>query len=68
VYTWSADKVFLQALHSLIVTGEKNWVAQVPLLTLPPGKYTAEASLTTTPAKLYSATAAFTIDGPQPAQ
>ncbi len=61
VYTWSATKLFAQVLHSLVVEGEKDWVATVPLDQLAPGAYTLEGYLTNGPARSYSATVAFTI-------
>jgi hypothetical protein len=64
VYRWSAGRMFAQVLHSLTVSGEKNWVAQVSLpATLAPGKYSAQAYLTAVgaPPRRYSASAGFEI-------
>lgn len=51
VYHWSADKSFIEALSREEVSGERNWVIEVPLgadgRRLAPGRYTAEAWLTT---------------------
>ena len=61
VYTWSADKLFIQVFREeKIGPGERNWVMDVPLGNLAPGKYTAEAWLTTQP-RQYSATVSFEI-------
>lgn len=45
VYTWSADKSFLQVIRQLELTGEKNWIVVGPQ-NLPPGRYTATATIT----------------------
>lgn len=47
VRVWSADKLFTQALHSLQVQGEKNWIAEIPIDGLAPGNYVVEGWLTT---------------------
>jgi hypothetical protein len=61
VYTWSADKLFIQVFREeKIGPGERNWVMDVPLGNLAPGKYTAEGWLTTQP-RQYSAVVSFEI-------
>ena len=68
VLVWSADKLFIQEVHSLEVTGEKNWVATLTLTGIPAGNYTAEAYLTNSGPQRHSATVAFRITGPEPAR
>lgn len=68
VYVWSADKVFIQLVQTIEVNGERNWTALVPLVNLPPGKYTAEAFLTNSGPRRYSGTVSFSIVGPEPAK
>lgn len=61
VYVWSADKLFAQVFREeKIGPGERNWVMEVPLGNLAPGRYTAEGWLTTQP-RQYSATVSFEI-------
>jgi hypothetical protein len=61
VYTWSADKLFIQLFREeRIGPGERNWVMEVPLGNLPAGKYSAEGWLTTQPRR-YSAVVSFEI-------
>jgi hypothetical protein len=61
VYTWSADKLFIQMVREeRIGPGERNWVMEVPLGNLSPGKYSAEGWLTTQP-RQYSAVVSFEI-------
>jgi hypothetical protein len=61
VYTWSADKLFIQVFREERVgPGERNWVMEVPLGNLPPGKYSAEGWLTTQPRR-YPAVVSFYI-------
>jgi hypothetical protein len=61
VYTWSADKLFIQVFREeTIGAGERNWVMEVPLGNLPPGKYSAEGWLTTQPRR-YSAVVSFEV-------
>ena len=49
VYQWSAARTFAQVLGMLQVTLEKTWVVQIPVGSLPPGRYTVQAGLSTQP-------------------
>lgn len=61
VYTWSADKLFIQVYRTeSIGPGERNFAFSVPLSNLPAGRYLAEAYLTTDPRE-FSATVGFEI-------
>lgn len=68
VYVWSADKIFVQALHTIEVHGERNWTARVNLDNIPPGTYTAEAFLTNSGPGRYAGMVTFTVTGPEPAR
>jgi hypothetical protein len=66
VYTWSANKLFLQQVQTIrFQPGESNYVIVVPLSgergVLPAGRYSAEAWLTTGPNRAYSATVSFEV-------
>lgn len=54
IYTWSADKLFLAALQSLEVSGERSWSTLIPGVNRA-GKYTVEAWLTTMGAQPFRA-------------
>jgi hypothetical protein len=57
VYTWSADKIFIQAIRQVSFTGETNFAAEVPLNeTLKPGRYKLEGWLTTNPVRFRAET------------
>jgi hypothetical protein len=62
-YTWSADKLFIQVLgtETIPAGGERSWVIMVPLGTLRPGKYVAEAWVTNDLQKSYAASVGFEI-------
>ena len=60
VYVWSADKLFLQAVRTERISGERSWALTIPIADLAPGRYTAEVLLTTQP-RSYSAVAAFEV-------
>lgn len=62
VYRWSLGRVFTQALKTIRVSGEKNWVVDVKLDNpLPAGQYVAEGYLTTVGGKIYDATVGFEV-------
>jgi len=65
VFLWSEGKFFTLALGSERITGEKNWVAEVPLVRdrvrLPAGNYSAEGWLTTMEGKRYAARVGFAV-------
>jgi len=44
-YTWSADKLFIQEITELKVTGEEVWNEVLPAANLPAGVYTVEGRL-----------------------
>jgi hypothetical protein len=48
VYVWSDGKGFTQVFQDLEIIGEQNFLVDVPLDKLAPGKYVLEAWLTTT--------------------
>lgn len=61
VYTWSADKLFIQATRrETFGPGERSFVFTVPIGQLRPGRYAAEANLLTQPGS-YSGVAQFDI-------
>jgi hypothetical protein len=49
VYQWSRGRLFTAMVGTLAVAGEKNFVVDLPLASIPSGRYTVEAWLTTTP-------------------
>jgi hypothetical protein len=61
VYLWSSDKAFPMVIVNLEVSGEKNFVVDVPLSLLKPGRYTVEAWLTTMGVREWSASAPLEI-------
>ncbi|MFN0171229.1 MAG: BsuPI-related putative proteinase inhibitor [Bryobacteraceae bacterium] len=66
VYRWSEGKAFTLALRNETVSGEKNEVVAVRLITkenslLPPGEYTAEGWLTTIGTPVYKASVGFRV-------
>jgi hypothetical protein len=68
VWVWSAGRLFAQLVHSIELLGEKNWIAEIPLENIAPGRYVAEAFLTNSEARTYVATVPFTVTGPEPAK
>lgn len=46
VWHWSSNKLFIDALHSLEVSGEKSWTVDLSEADLRPGTYTLSAWLT----------------------
>jgi hypothetical protein len=61
VYTWSADKLFLQAIRNeRFGPGEKTFGFGVPISQLPAGRYAAEGYLTTQP-PMFSAVVHFEV-------
>lgn len=63
VYRWSADKLFIAMLGRETVTGEKNWVAAIPLGSdkpLPAGRYVAMAEIKSE-GKPFNATVTFEV-------
>jgi hypothetical protein len=61
VYTWSADKLFLQVLRTeRFGPGEKTFAFSVPIGQLAPGRYAAEAYLSTQP-RMFSAVVNFEV-------
>ncbi len=70
VYRWSEGKAFTLALRNETVSGEKNEVVTVRLVTkenslFPPGEYTAEGLLTTIGTPVYKASLPFRVVEPQ---
>jgi hypothetical protein len=66
VHRWSDGKAFPLLFGVERVTGEKSWMAEIPLVNssgnlFNPGRYKANGWLTTSPDKQYSATVAFEI-------
>ncbi|HET8547150.1 MAG TPA: BsuPI-related putative proteinase inhibitor [Bryobacteraceae bacterium] len=63
VYVWSADKGFIQVLGTETIApgGERSWVIIVPLATLRPGRYVAEAWVTNDLPKSYAASVGFEV-------
>lgn len=61
VYFWSADKIFLAALQSLEVNGEKNFATVIPGLNRA-GRYTIEAWLTTMGSQPFKASTEFVVE------
>lgn len=59
VYVWSADKLFMQALSTVVVTGERTWIEPIPLKI--PGRYVVEAYLTTVGTPAFRASIPFVI-------
>ncbi len=59
VWRWSSDQFFTQALGTEKISGERNWLANLPALN--PGKYTVEGWLTTTGPRRYSASTAIEV-------
>jgi len=70
VYTWSADKLFLQAMETIVIRPreEKNWVVDVPLAALPEGRYAVKAWLTSSEPPVFWAALSFEIRPSEPAQ
>lgn len=66
MYTWSADKGFLQAIHTRDAEGELVWAVEIPLTDrLKPGRYTVEAWLTSGPSRRdFAATTSFDVAAP----
>ena len=66
MYTWSADKGFLQATHTRDAEGELVWTVEIPLMArLKPGRYTVEAWLTSGPShREFAATTSFDVQQP----
>jgi hypothetical protein len=61
VYTWSADKLFIQAFRTeKLGPGERSWALTAPIGQLPPGRYAAQGFLTTQPLA-YSAIVHFDV-------
>jgi hypothetical protein len=61
VYTWSADKLFIQVLRNeRFGPGEKTFAFSVPTSQLPPGRYAAEGYLTTQP-RMFAAVVHFEV-------
>lgn len=72
LWTWSADKSFLQSMHQRTVTDEWRETIQIPWPTAPggglqPGDYTLEAWLTTAGSSPFAATVPVTIRAKQEA-
>jgi hypothetical protein len=67
LYTWSADKLFLQALHERIVEGELVFTVEIPLAKpLDVGVYKVEGWLTAGEShREFSASATFDVGEPQ---
>lgn len=61
VYTWSADKLFVQAARTEKFLGERTWVEPMP--TLAPGRYQVDCFLTTSAGPVYRATVPIVISG-----
>jgi len=66
IYRWSQGLAFTQALGQEEITGERNWVVEVPLTIdgkrLPAGRYRVDAWLTATPKSgVFRATLGFEI-------
>ena len=59
VWTWSADRTFVQILRTEQVSGERLWVVTLPALK--PGRYSVEGWLTTTGGKRFAATTGFEV-------
>ncbi len=66
IYTWSADKAFLQAVHARDAQGELVWTVEIPLAnTLKPGRYTVEGWLTSGPSRReFAAAMSFDVAAP----
>ena len=61
VYVWSADKLFPMIYRELrFEPGERTWLMEAPISTLPVGRYHVEAWLSTQP-KQYSGVVSFQI-------
>jgi hypothetical protein len=72
LWTWSASRTFLQALHQRIVADEWSETVEIPWPTtsggvLQPGDYTVEAVVTNTTPMPFAATVPVTIAAPTPA-
>jgi len=61
VYTWSADKIFITALQTVVVKGERSWTELIPVASLPAGTYSLEGKLVNTEGGRFSATATFKL-------
>ncbi len=65
VFRWSDGKAFIQAIGTETITGERNWVIDVPLAVgnapLPQGRYVAEGWLTTDGPRAWSASVGFEV-------
>jgi hypothetical protein len=58
VYTWSADKSFIQQVRTVEINGEKNWALTVPAPAA--GRYTATLKLAVT-GRPYETTVPFDV-------
>jgi hypothetical protein len=70
LWTWSASRTFLQALHQRTVTDEWTDTVEIPWPTAPggglqPGDYTVQATITASGATPFAATAPVTIPAKQ---
>jgi hypothetical protein len=70
IWTWSASRTFLQALHQRTVTDEWTDTVEIPWPTAPggglqPGDYTVQATITASGATPFAATAPVTIPAKQ---
>ena len=61
VSQWSEGMQFIQSLTRVTVSGEKLWLAEIPLDRLPPGRYAVQAWLTTIDGPVYTAGSAVVI-------
>ncbi len=56
VYTWSANKLFIQEIRQLNLKGEEVWFELLPMTNLPAGVYSVEAKLVNSDGRKFSTT------------